>query len=82
MVEVFDDSFGFERQRKRYFIILSLQFQLKCNKACLVTLYALCPFKILKRPSENFSDGLLYKGKYSLALILLVAKDKTDRKNA
>ena len=44
--------------------------------------YALCPFKILKRPSENFSDGLLYKGKYSLVLILLVAKDKTDRKNA
>ena len=44
MAEVFDDSFGFEWQRKRYFIILSLQFQLKCNKACLVTLYARLKF--------------------------------------
>ena len=44
--------------------------------------YAVRPFEILKRPSEKFSDGLLYKGKHSLALILLVAKDKTNRKNA
>ena len=44
--------------------------------------YAVRPFEILKRPSENFSDGLLYKGKHSLALILLVAKDKTNGKNA